>query len=71
MNYVDSHLSKNEKEKVNKRAIYYSLLGEEIKSTNELDSYIAEICFILQLRRKNLQIVRLDELNDRWPLQKG
>ena len=39
-----------------KRAVYYSLVGHGIKSTDELDLYIADICYILQVSRDDLGI---------------
>ena len=39
-----------------KRAVYYSLVGQGIKSTDELDGYIADICHILQVSREQLGI---------------
>eukprot|EP00347_Sterkiella_histriomuscorum_P002834 403366622 len=42
--------------KVNKRAVYYSLIDSNIGSTMELDGYISEICLILSLHRDDLLI---------------
>jgi DNA topoisomerase VI subunit A len=42
---------------VNKRGVYYSLLGQGIKSTDELDDYITDICYMLEAPRSALGIV--------------
>ncbi|CDW83273.1 meiotic recombination protein spo11-like [Stylonychia lemnae] len=52
---IDQHLASHI-DKVNKRALYYSLLDNKISSTDELDNYIEEICQILNLHRDDLKI---------------
>ena len=39
-----------------KRAVYYSLVGQGVKSTDELDEYIADLCHILDVSRDDLCI---------------
>ena len=56
LNYIDQHLQ-GQIAKVNKRAVYYSLLSADIKSVAELDNYIADICQILHVSRVNLGII--------------
>ena len=60
MDFIDRNLAKNECEQSNtvmkKRAVYYSLVGQGIKSTDELDEYIADLCHILGVSRDSLCI---------------
>ena len=42
---------------VNKRGVYYSLIGQGIKSTDELDIYITQVCELLEVSRLQLGIV--------------
>ena len=56
LNYIDGHLE-SQITTVNKRAVYYSLLSQDIKSVGELDNYIADICQILHVSRVNLGII--------------
>ena len=42
---------------MNKRALYYSLLSKGIQSTNELDNFIVDLCFILGASRQELGIL--------------
>ena len=42
---------------VNKRGVYYSLLGQGVKSTEELDTYITQACELLEVSRLQLGIV--------------
>jgi hypothetical protein len=42
---------------MNKRGVYYSLLGQGIKSTEELDTYILQVCELLEVSRLQLGIV--------------
>jgi DNA topoisomerase VI subunit A len=44
----------DESKRMNKRAIYY--LHRDIESTGELDSYIEELCQILEVQRDDLRI---------------
>ena len=41
MDHIDKNLAENEGARMNKRAIYYTLVDEKVQSTGELDTYIA------------------------------
>ena len=60
MDFIDKSLAKNECKQNNivmkKRAVYYSLVGQGVKSTDELDEYIADLCYILNVSRDILCI---------------
>ena len=58
LNLIDQNQSaENVQERcLNKRAAYYSLLGQGIGSVNELDVYITDACFILGVSRSSLGI---------------
>ena len=65
MDFIDKNLAKinsnltdesTQHFTMKKRTVYYSLVGQGIKSTDELDLYIADICYILQVSRDQLGI---------------
>jgi len=61
LDYIDRFLANNLSDpaaalKVNKRGVYYSLLGQGIKSTDELDTYITQICELVEASRLELGI---------------
>ena len=60
MDFIDKSLAKNECKQNNtvkkKRAVYYSMVGQGVKSTDELDEYIADLCYILNVSRNALCI---------------
>ena len=58
LDYIDKYLAcKDNDFHINKRGVYYSLIGQGIKSTDELDDYITQICQLLETSRSNLGII--------------
>ena len=54
LDFIDQKLE--ERQKVKKRAMYYSLLGQGITSTEEVDRYLIDVCQLLETSRESLGV---------------